>query len=207
MNGMPTRNSRKAYTADTYYHVYSRGLDKQTIFRDEQDYVVLLGYLQRYLSPNTSKKNNRQTAKSFTQELDLLCYCLMPNHIHILFYQNQDERALPALLQRIFTSYSMYFNKKYNRAGPLFQSRYLASRVDSDSHLHHISRYIHRNPARWSTYRYSSLRYYTHEAEADWVKPGRIMELFDNSPDRYLDFVASMDEDDEETAADLLAHE
>lgn len=204
---MPTRNSRKEYLADTYYHVYSRGANKQAIFRDEQDYAVFLGYLQRHLSPVPTRKNNRQVARSFANDVDLLCYCLMPNHVHLLFYQQKDERALPALLQRIFISYSMYFNKKYDRTGPLFQGRYLASRIDSDSYLHHISRYIHRNPAHWRTYNYSSLRYYTGEAQTDWLKLGRILELFDNHPQRYLDFVATMDEDDEESLPDLLAHE
>lgn len=45
------------------------------------------------------------------------------------------------------------------------------------------------------------------KAHADWIKPGLILELFDNNPARYLDFLASMDEDDEETAVDYLAHE
>lgn len=204
---MPTRNSRKEYASETYYHVYTRGVDKQPVFRDDQDFHVLLGYLQRYLSQQRSKRPNGQRAQSFADELSLLCYCLMGNHIHLLFYQHDNERALPALLQRVFTSYSMYFNKKYSRVGPLFQSRYLAARIDSDPYLYHISRYIHRNPAQWRSYEYSSLRYYTGEADADWVKPRLILELFDNNPRSYLDFVTSMDEDDDESAADQLAHE
>lgn len=204
---MPTRNSRKDYAPDTYYHTYSRGANKQNIFLDEQDYAVFLSYLQRYLSPSLNKKNNRQAAKSFANDLSLLCYCLMPNHIHLLIYQHNDSRALPSMLQRIFTSYSMYFNKKYDRVGPLFQGRYLASRIDNDAYLHHVSRYIHRNPARWRTYTYSSLRYYTGDTQSDWIKPDRILELFNNEPRRYMDFIASMDEDDEEAAAYYLAHE
>ena len=204
---MPTRNSRKEYAPDTYYHVYSRGLNKQPIFFDEQDFSVFLGYLTRYLSYEASKRPNRKPVRSFAGDIDLLSYCLMRNHVHLLFYQHEDERALSALLQRVFTVYSMYFNKKYTRVGPVFQSRYLASRIDNDPYLHHISRYIHRNPKIWSEYEFSSLRYYTGEAYADWVKPGAILELFDNSPKQYLEFVASMDEDDEETIVDFMAHE
>ncbi len=204
---MPTRNSRKEYAPDTYYHVYSRGLNKQPIFFDEQDFSVFLGYLKRYLSYEASKRPNRKPVRSFAGDIDLLSYCLMRNHVHLLFYQHEDERALSALLQRVFTVYSMYFNKKYTRVGPVFQSRYLASRIDNDPYLHHISRYIHRNPKIWSEYEFSSLRYYTGEAYADWVKPGAILELFDNSPKQYLEFVASMDEDDEETIVDFMAHE
>ena len=204
---MPTRNSRKEYAPDTYYHVYSRGLNKQPIFFDEQDFSVFLGYLKRYLSYEASKRPNRKPVRSFAGDIDLLSYCLMRNHVHLLFYQHEDERALSALLQRVFTVYSMYFNKKYTRVGPVFQSRYLTSRIDNDPYLHHISRYIHRNPKIWSEYEFSSLRYYTGEAYADWVKPGAILELFDNSPKQYLEFVASMDEDDEETIVDFMAHE
>ncbi|HMQ96029.1 MAG TPA: transposase [Candidatus Saccharibacteria bacterium] len=204
---MPTRNSRKEYAPDTYYHVYSRGLNKQPIFFDEQDFSVFLGYLKRYLSYEASKRPNRKPVRSFASDIDLLSYCLMRNHVHLLFYQHEDERALSALLQRVFTVYSMYFNKKYTRVGPVFQSRYLASRIDNDPYLHHISRYIHRNPKIWSEYEFSSLRYYTGEAYADWVKPRAILELFDNNPRKYIEFVASMDEDDEETIVDFMAHE
>lgn len=204
---MPTRNTRKEYVAQTYYHVYSRGANKQPIFEEEQDYTVFLEYLHRYLSPERQLRPNGQIAHSFANYIDLLCYCLMPNHVHFLFYQYDDERALPALLQRIFTTYSMYFNKKYGRTGPVFQSRYLASRIDSDSYLYHISRYIHRNPSFWSEYEFSSLRYYIGEAQADWVKPQAIMDLFDNDPSRYLKFVSTADEDDEEQIVDSMAHE
>ena len=109
---MPTRNSRKEYAPDTYYHVYSRGLNKQPIFFDEQDFSVFLGYLKRYLSYEASKRPNRKPVRSFAGDIDLLSYCLMRNHVHLLFYQHEDERALSALLQRVFTVYSMYFNKK-----------------------------------------------------------------------------------------------
>lgn len=204
---MPIRNSRKEYAPDTYYHTYSRGLNKQVIFRDEQDYSVFLGYLKRYLSSSAQKLPNGQAVHSFADTIDLLAYCLMPNHIHLLFYQYDDDRALPSLLQRIFTTYSMYFNKKYNRFGPVFQSRYLASRIDSDSYLYHISRYIHRNPAIWSEYEFSSLPYYTGKLNTDWVKPGRVLELFDNDLSRYFTFLETMDEDDEELITDFMAHE
>ena len=187
--------------------MYSRGVNKQPIFQDDQDYSVFLGYLQRYLSSSPGKKDNRQTTKSFADDLRLLCYCLMSNHVHMLFYQQENERALPDMLQRVFISYSMYFNKKYHRSGPLFQGRYLASLIDSDSYLHHISRYIHRNPTRWRTYSYSSLRYYTGDYHADWVKPGVILDLFNNDRKQYLDFLTSMDENDEEAAIYFLAHE
>ncbi len=203
---MPTRNTRKYYTPDTYYHVYTRGVNKQAIFHDDNDYEVFLSLLERHLSPRPHKKANGQPALSFADSISLLCYCLMPNHVHFLLYQHEDELAIAQLLQRVFTSYSMYFNKKYERVGPLFQSRYLASMIDSDAYLHHISRYIHRNPHMWSEYRYSSLSDYLGNATRDWVKPEPILELFDSNPKKYLAFVEAMDDDDKESITDELAH-
>ena len=203
---MPTRNTRKLYTSHTYYHVYSRGVDKQPIFHEPQDYNTLLGYFERHLTSLPMKKSNGQIAQSYADEIDLLCYCLMTNHIHLLLYQRDDDRAMSALLQRVLTSYSMYFNKKYGRIGPVFQSRYLASPIDRDDYLHHITRYIHRNPKLWSEYEFSSLPYYRGEKSADWIKPNAILELFDNNAKTYMSFVQDMDEDDEETVIDLIAN-
>lgn len=204
---MPTRNVVKVYAPDSFYHLYTRGVDKQDIFRDGEDKTMYLGFLKRYLSRKQPKRKGHVIYKSFADTLDLLAYCLMDNHIHLLIYQHEDIQAITELMRRVMTSYSMYFNKKYDRVGPLFQSRYLASRIDSDAYLHHISRYIHRNPGQWRTYEYSSLRYFTGEARSEWVKPAVIMSLFNNDPKSYIEFVASMDEDDEETIPLVLAHE
>ena len=205
---MPTKNIVKWFDVDSYYHLYTRGVNKQAIFRDDEDRLFFLSLLKRYLSKTTPLKRKRHAPyASFADGVDLLAYCLMDNHIHLLIHQKHEPSAITGLMRRVMTSYSMYFNKKYDRVGPLSQSNYLASRVDNDPYLHHISRYIHRNPKLWSEYEFSSLRYYTGEAYADWVKPGAILELFDNSPKKYVEFVASMDEDDEETIVDYMAHE
>lgn len=204
---MPSKNIMKAYAPDSYYHLYTRGVNKQVVFRDDADKTFFLALLKRYLSKEQARRDKHAPYASYADSLNLLAYCLMDNHLHLLFYQHKEPRAIADLMRRILTTYSMYFNKKYSRVGPLFQSRYLASRINDDAYLHHISRYIHRNPKPWSDYPYSSLRYYMNDAQADWVKPAVILELFDNSPERYLDFVAAMDEDDEEGIPEHLAHE
>lgn len=203
---MPARNIVKEYASDSYYHIYTRGVNKQAIFLEDDDKLFFLSLLKRYLSNEPSKRVKHGAYVSYAGLLELLTYCLMNNHVHLLFYQLENIRAIADLMRRVLTTYSMYFNKKYDRVGPLFQSRYLASRIDSDAYLHHISRYIHRNPSQWSKYQFSSLRFYTHKAHADWVKPERILDLFENNPKRYLEFVASMDEDDEEVISNQLAH-
>lgn len=92
------------------------------------------------------------------------------------------------LMRSLMTSYSMYFNRKYKRVGPVFQSRYRASRISQNSYLEHISRYIHLNPYDWENYPYSSLRYYLDKARAEWIHPNEIVQIFP-SREQYLEFV------------------
>jgi hypothetical protein len=91
-------------------------------------------------------------------------------------------------MRSLMTSYSMYFNKKYRRVGPVFQSRYRASRISQDNYLEHISRYIHLNPKGWEQYPYSSLKYYISSSVAEWISPNKILSLFP-SQEQYEEFV------------------
>ncbi len=187
---MPTRNAIKQYAPDSYYHIYSRGVNKRRIFLDENDYAFFLSLLKRYLSLKPTPRPKHPPYRTFFSELDLLTFCLMPNHIHIFVYQHENNRAIREFMAAIMTSYSKYFNEKYKRLGPLFQSRYLASRITSDSYLLHISRYIHLNPRNWRNYPYSSIKYFQGKAFAEWFNPVHILTLFDDSPQKYLTFVA-----------------
>jgi putative transposase len=91
------------------------------------------------------------------------------------------------------TSYSKYFNKKYKRTGPLFESRYKASRISDQSYLEHISRYIHLNPRYWKRYPHSSLRYYVSGEGPEWLDPSEVLALFNSARD-YLNFVEDYEE-------------
>ena len=160
---MPAKNSIKEFISDSYYHLYNRGVEKRLIFQDEQDYSVFISYLKTYLvpkdlelinqtfsNPNSSPKDKDKALKllrlnNFSKEIDLLVYCLMPNHFHLLVHQ-KSENSIDRFTNSIFTRYSMYFNKKYKRVGPLFQGLYKAVRVGSEEQLLWLSRYIHLNP-------------------------------------------------------------
>jgi REP element-mobilizing transposase RayT len=203
---MPTRNLVKTYVADSYYHLYSRGVNKQLIFSDDEDKTVFLGILKRYLSSAQTKRKKHTAYRSFADDIELLAFCLMDNHFHLLIYQHSDPTALRDFMRRVMTTYSMYYNHRHERRGPLFQSNYLASRIDSDAYLQHISCYIHKNPSGWRAYRYSSLQYYLGEKHADWVKPARILEDFDRDTAKYLSFLEQGDDLDEFAVADQLAH-
>lgn len=198
---MPARNIVKQFGAHQYYHVYSRGLDKQSIFLDEYDYLYFLNLFKRYLSLNPVSSKRHGTYPHFANRAQLLCFCLMPNHVHLLVYQ-EDERAMTELMRALMTSYSMYFNHKYKRTGPVFQSNYKASRITTDSYLQHVSRYIHLNPKKWRAYDYSSLPYYRGERSAEWLNAANILDIFSNDQAEYLRFVADY-EDQKQILDDL----
>jgi putative transposase len=184
---MPGRNIVKQYGAEQYYHIYSRGVAKQPVFLEDEDYVYFLSLFKRYLSAEQATSKARIKYPWYGQRITLLAYCLMPNHIHLLIYQ-EDEKAIIECMRSLMTSYSMYFNRKYRRVGPVFQSRYRASRISQQEYLEHISRYIHLNPRNWLEYQYSSLRYYLKTTSAEWIKPTKILEMFPSSG-QYLEFV------------------
>jgi len=160
---MPAKNSRKIFAPNSYYHIYNRGVEKRTIFLEDIDYNVFLSYIQTYILPKDEKtlnyiisdpkaewKEKNKAIKllrlnNFFKSLSLISYALMPNHFHFLVKQ-KEENIIDRFMNSFCTRYSMYFNKKYKRIGTLFQGVYKAVLVDSDEQLHHLSRYIHRNP-------------------------------------------------------------
>lgn len=188
---MPVRNTVRLDVEDQYYHVYNRGLNLQPIFLDDTDKVFFLKLLTRYLSPRSHNHIEGTSYESYFGKLELNCYCLMGNHFHLLFYQIR-QGALTEFMRALANSYVRYFNKKYERRGPLFESRYKASLIDSQVYLEHISRYIHLNPKNWRTYKYSSLEAYINGSSQLWLQPDRILEVF--SGEDYLTFVSDYED-------------
>ena len=213
---MPAKNSIKIYVENSYYHVYNRGVEKRTIFQDEQDYKVFLNYLKEYLSP-IPKPEDRITKPVYVQgqtfnafarlpnnyyeKINLIAYCLMPNHFHLILKQ-KDKKIMTKFMQSLITRYSIYFNKKYKRVGSLFQGRYKAALVDNENYLLHLSRYIHLNPYESSkdlTIAHSSYSEYLMERKTEWVKPEAILSYFDQAKsdfkktNSYKDFVEKYD--------------
>lgn len=185
---MPSRNIIKEYAAGEFYHVYNRGVEKRLIFMDDTDYVVFLGLLKKYLIGQDDAKTHRHKFSNLSEEVELLAYCLMPNHIHLLFHQLTED-GITKLMRRVMTGYVMYFNNKYNRVGALFQGRYKAAHINADAYLHHISRYIHLNPISHEDYAYSSYKYYTeHKPAPEWLHTNYILSLFEH-PETYKLFV------------------
>jgi putative transposase len=196
---MPCKNVLKTDIDDCYYHIYARGHNRRPIFREDYDYYVFLNLLKRYLSKIPEQDNSGREYPNLYKDLELLSYCLMPNHFHLLIYQI-NQGTMTKLMRCVMSSYSRYFNKKYKTSGSLFETRFKASLIDSDAYLMHISRYIHLNPGNWHAYRYSSIHAYFGIGESDWLRPQKIIDLFGSAPiyadflDDYKDYKQSLKE-------------
>lgn len=182
---MPGKNIVKKYDAEAYYHVYNRGVEKRNIFLDDQDYAVFLGLLKRYLDEEPAIGSQSRQCEWLGDDVEIVAFCLMPNHFHLLLYQIQID-AVTKLLRAVCSSYVSYFNKKYDRVGSLFQGVFRAIRVVDCGYLIHLTRYIHRNPFKYIEWEWSSLDYWLGNKSTPWVKEQRLNDL---SPDRYLDYI------------------
>lgn len=196
---MASRNTIREFVADNYYHVYNRGVEKRLIFLDDVDYGMFLAQFKKYLIGEKEDNKNRHKYTPLGDEVQLLSYCLMPNHFHLLLYQTSND-GIEKLMRRVMTGYAMYFNNRYNRVGSLFQGRYKASRINADAYLQHISRYIHLNPKNYLEWPYSSMNYYRWDTPAPaWLNTDHILSIF-GSREEYCEFVDQYQDTTQELA-------
>jgi len=146
------------FTNGHYYHVYNRGVEKRDIFMDEKDYFRFIHDLYEFndrnhvLNLNFRFKSNYGAPSSIVLEkkkerellVEIICFCLMPNHFHLILKQLIDG-GISLFMQKL-AGYVYYFNLKYQRIGPLFQGKFKAIEIDNENYLLHLSRYIHLNP-------------------------------------------------------------
>jgi|SRR3989344_5372708 len=156
----------------SYYHIYNRGVEKRKTFLGKKDYLRFLETLNFYrVSPQPMKLSDfrRGVVKykkidNQIQTIKIFCYCLMPNHFHLLIQQMADK-GISDFMRKVTDSYTRYFNTKYERVGSLFQGSFKAKLIENDEYLLQLSKYIHRNSfplVEWEgkVYPYSSYGYY-----------------------------------------------
>lgn len=187
----------KSFASGECYHLFNRGNGKINVFEDDSDYRFFLRRIEEYLFPDRrapSAAATRYVRKSFPAgAFSLLCYCLMPNHYHLLVRQN-NEIPLSALMLNLTTGYSKYFNKKYDRIGSLFQDQFKAVPVVSNEQLLWVSAYIHQNPkvaglvADVEKYPYSSYGNYIHPGHSGLCDNNLVLGQF-STREQYRDFV------------------
>ena len=114
-----------------FYHVTSRGNQKQAIVRDDQDRGTFLEFL----------------GKAHEKLGGIIhAFCLMDDHFHLLLEPPRGD--LSRFMHFVKTSYSVYYNARYSRVGHLFQGRFKAILIEADAYAQTVSRYIHLNPVR-----------------------------------------------------------
>ena len=133
----------------------------------------------------------------------LFSYAFMPNHFHFLIRQNSTI-GLDKLILKLTTSYGIFFNKKYNRVGPLFQDTFKAKPVDTDEYLIYLSAYIHNNPKDPLNYPYSSFQEILGMNKNCICDRKFLLSFFNNDPNIYKKFVLGFSKTDEERIEDLL---
>ena len=111
------------------YHIIQRAPGKDILFVEENDYLYFLHLL-------------KEIQKEFS--FSVYCFCLMPNHLHILMKINELNLSLG--MKSLFTKYAIYFNTKYKRKGHVFYGNYRAFLCSDDRYLIAASVYIHLNP-------------------------------------------------------------
>jgi putative transposase len=190
---------------EEFYHVYNRGTDKRIIFTDKADYRRFIELLflsnSEYLVKFRDAKKATKSVFEFDRGKQLVAisaYCLMPNHFHILLTP-LVECGISIFMGKLCTSYSMYFNKRYDRTGSLFQGTFKSQHANSDEYLKYLFSYIHLNPIKliqsdWKvagikdsrvamqyldTYKYSSFLDFCEIERAE----GRIL-----TPERFPDY-------------------
>lgn len=136
--------------AGTCFHIFNRGNGRMDIFRDNQDYDNFLKRLRIILGREESLQGAslRPSLRLTPFEKDafsLISFCLMPNHFHLQVMQNTDI-PVGKLLAKVCTSYSMYFNRKHNHVGHVFQDQFKAVPIQNDGQFVAVSAYIHQNP-------------------------------------------------------------
>ena len=129
---MPRKDRFETVCDESVHHITQRGINRSRIFRMDEDYLKLKGFIKRYLGYFKVKIYN---------------YCIMPNHIHILLYA-EEAIHLSKFMQAVSLSYGSYYRKKYKYTGYLWQGRFKNAHIDKDSYLLECARYIERNPLR-----------------------------------------------------------
>jgi len=187
---MPRRQVE--FRAGHYYHLYNRGNNRQAIFFERENYLFFLRQMRKYFLP---------------ESVEIIAYCLMPNHYHLLVYLKVDD--LVSIMQPFTLSYTKAINQRYARTGTLFQGRFKAILVDRDDYLVHLSRYIHLNPVMAGLIRmpedweFSSYRDYIGLRRGTLPVPAIVLSQFP-SPEAYQAFVNAYREADHKVIEHLM---
>ena len=196
---------------ENIYHIYNRGIEKRDIFVDRGDYIRFLNILCFFndVNPvdffNLSKGGSTSLAEVEPPDqakklVEILCFCLMPNHYHFIL-KSLTENGIANFMKKLGTGYTMYFNKKYQRSGHLFQGRYKHREINSEDGFMYLSGYIHLNHVIAKIvnlpeeYKYSSYLDFLGQKNYDFLSANK--DFMDAKPEAYKKFVLELKSDKE----------
>jgi len=173
---MPAKKFFRIADRGTYSHIFNKGVEQRLIFNDDKDYQTFLGYLKDYLTAPQESEASKEVftikgrafmgrphqPKNYFKKVELIAYSLMPDHFHLLLYQNA-EKSIESFIRSLCTRYSIYYNKKYQRTGPLFEGPYKSIQIKQTALLPHLAANIHHDSP------YSSSPEYSGKRETSWV--------------------------------------
>ena len=190
------------------YHVVSRSIAGYKIFNSNSDYSRMVKLLYYYQIQNPPTKFSmfsllkgtqkfgfnqyfRTVSKDYKKIVEIIAYCLMPNHIHFVLKQLK-ERGISIFMSNILNSYTRYFNILHKRKGPLWESRFKHILVTKDEQLLHLTRYIHLNP--FSAKLVENPELWKYSSYLEYIKPNTnkltyYEDLLEMNPKSYQRFV------------------
>ena len=136
---------------DNIYHVYNRGVEKRSLFVNNQDYLrfvddlIIFNDIKPVINPKRRIRDIKNGDHKRKLLVDILAFCLMPNHYHLLLRQ-RVENGVTEFMRKLGAGYANYFNLKHQRVGSLFQGKFKSVLIDDESQFMYIPFYIHLNP-------------------------------------------------------------
>lgn len=202
-------NKENPLVNDSVYHIVSRSIAKFQIYNSDDDYSRMVQLLRFYQIAEPPTKYSmflkleavqllgfdqffNTVSKGQKHIVQIIAYCFMPNHIHLVLKQLEDK-GISTFMSNILNSYTRYFNLLHKRKGPLWESRFKHILVNKDEQLLHLTRYIHLNPTsaklveKPELWKYSSYLEYIRQQQKDLIT--NYEGLMDVNPKLYKSFV------------------
>lgn len=206
---MPTR--RDIFINGGIYHIFNKTIDHKNVFKSESIGRIFLQLFNYYRSTKSTIrysyfrklpekiKTYRETQLRHKKyfKLDILAYCLMPNHFHLLLKQKK-ENGIISFMANILNSITRFYNLAFTRKGPLFLPQFRSRMIMNQEQLLHVSRYIHLNPYSSGLvnipedlkgYNLSSFQEYLKQSKSNICNTDIILSFFTNGVKQYERFV------------------
>ncbi len=208
---MPSR--LEPFVNNGIFHIFNKTIDNRRVFDNSRFCSQFFGILEYYrsgeikfsyskltlLDLTIAKTYLRKISRKVSFRINILAFCLMPNHFHLLLKQSKDE-GISHFMADVINSFTRYSNIKLERKGPLFLPDFKSVKVNNEAQFMHVSRYIHLNPyssgliksySDLKTYTWSSFKDYINITKNNLVSQREILSLFNGNRKKYERFVIS----------------